>query len=209
MKLLQIHSSAAEGESVSRQLVETITTAIAEAVPGLEIVTRDLAAHELPHLSAERMPVVRAGKTEDLTPVQQDELALAEAVLDEFLSADVVVVGAPMYNFSVPSQLKAWIDRLARAGRTFRYGPNGAEGLAGGRKVIVVSSRGGVYSSNPAMAAFEHQESWLKAVFSFIGITDVEIVRAEGIGMGPEARAKAIAAAEAEIARLVPQAVAA
>ena len=109
----------------------------------------------------------------------------------------------------MPSQLKAWIDRLARAGRTFRYGPNGPEGLAGGRKVIIASSRGGVYSTSAAGQAADHQESWLKLVFGFIGITDVSIVRVEGVGMGPEALAAAFTAAEAEIAALAPAAVAA
>lgn len=209
MKLLQIHSSVAGAQSLSRRLTDSITNAIADAMPGLEIVSRDLAADELPHLSGERLPVVRAGKTEDLTPVQAEEYALAEAVLAEFLSADIIVIGAPMYNFAVPSQLKAWIDRLARAGRTFRYGPNGPEGLAGGRKVIIASSRGGVYSTSAAGQAADHQESWLKLVFGFIGITDVSIVRVEGVGMGPDALAAAFAAAEAEIAALAPAAVAA
>jgi FMN-dependent NADH-azoreductase len=111
----------------------------------------------------------------------------------------VVVIGAPMYNFSVPSQLKAWIDRIAQTGRTFKYTDKGAVGLAGGKTVIVASSRGGVYAGNPGMDAFEHQESYLRAVFSFFGVTDIRFVRAEGVAMGEAAKAQALSAAEAAI----------
>jgi FMN-dependent NADH-azoreductase len=114
----------------------------------------------------------------------------------------VVVVGAPMYNFSVPSQLKAWIDRVAQAGRTFTYTEKGPKGLAGGKTVIVASSRGGVYSSNPALAGLDHQESYLKTVFSFFGITDVQFVRAEGVAMGDAAKAQALNAADVVIRSL-------
>lgn len=120
-------------------------------------------------------------------------------MLDEFLAADTVVIGAPMYNFSIPSNLKSWIDRVAVAGKTFQYGANGAEGLAGAKKVIVVSTRGGLYSQGPA-AGMDHQESYLKTIFGFIGVADVEFVRAERLGFGPEIRAEAIAAARAQIA---------
>src|SRR6201999_2591982 len=109
------------------------------------------------------------------------------AMMQEFLAADVVVIGAPMYNFSVPSQLKAWIDRIAVAGRTFRYGANGPEGLAGGKKVVVISSRGGVYSAGPA-AGCDHQESYLRSVFAFLGIDEIEFIRAEGLNMGADKR---------------------
>ena len=117
---------------------------------------------------------------------------------DDFMTADVVVIGAPMYNFTIPSQLKAWIDRIAQAGRTFRYTEKGPEGLAGGKTVIVASTRGGIYSSGPA-AGMDHQESYLKAVLGFLGVTDVRFVRAEGLAMGDEARSKALAAAAGDI----------
>ncbi len=121
-------------------------------------------------------------------------------VLDEFLAADVVVIGAPMYNFGVPSTLKAWIDRIAVAGKTFRYGANGAEGLAGGRKrVIIASSRGGFYSAGTAGAAADFQEAYLRQVFGFLGVTDIEFVRAEGVNISPEHKAQALAAAHAAI----------
>ncbi|MBL8336691.1 MAG: NAD(P)H-dependent oxidoreductase, partial [Rhodoferax sp.] len=124
-----------------------------------------------------------------LSEAQRRENALSEALVSQFLAADVIVVGAPLYNFSVPSQLKAWIDRVAQAGRTFRYTEKGPQGLAGGKTVVVVSSRGGAYGDD---SAYEHQESYLKVVFGFFGITDVRIVRAEGLAMGEAARAKAL-----------------
>src|SRR5690606_27231630 len=120
-------------------------------------------------------------------------------VLEEFLAADTVVVGAPMYNFGIPSTLKAWIDRLAIPGRTFRYTEKGPEGLAGGKKVVIVSARGGLYAAGSAGAAADFQEPYLRQVFGFFGIDDVEIVRAEGVNLGPQQKAEAIAAARAAI----------
>jgi len=119
--------------------------------------------------------------------------------VSQFLAADVIVVGAPLYNFSVPSQLKAWIDRLAQAGRTFKYTDKGPVGLAGDKTVIVVSTRGGMYSTSDAGQAMEHQESYLKVVFGFFGITDVRFVRAEGLAMGDAPKAAAIESARGQI----------
>lgn len=133
----------------------------------------------------------RTGQTEGLSAEQVAENAVSEKLVSQFLAADVVVIGAPFYNFTIPTQLKAWIDRIAQPGRTFRYTANGPEGLAKGKTVIVASSRGGVYSTSEAMQALEHQESYLKVVMGFFGITDVRFVRAEGLGMGPEAVAAA------------------
>ncbi len=126
----------------------------------------------------------------ELTDAQRHENAMSERLVSQFLAADVVVIGAPMYNFSVPSLLKTWIDRVAQAGRTFTYTEKGPQGLAGGKTVIVESSRGGVYSTNPALAGLDHQESYLKTVF--FGIADVQFVRAEGIAMGDAAKAQAL-----------------
>jgi FMN-dependent NADH-azoreductase len=134
--------------------------------------------------------------------VQRRENAVSEKLVSQFLAADVVVVGAPMYNFSVPSQLKAWVDRVAQAGRTFKYTESGPVGLAGGKTVIVASTRGGVYAANPALAGLDHQESYLKTVFGFFGITDVQFVRAEGVAMGEAARAQALDNAERAIRSL-------
>jgi FMN-dependent NADH-azoreductase len=191
MKLLHIDSSALGPYSVSRELSAAIVAGWKRRNPDLEVVYRDLAADPLPHWS----PVSDAA----------DPAAVAnQAVLDEFFAADVVVIGAPMYNFNIPSSLKAWIDRLLVAGKTFRYTEKGPEGLAGGRKVIVASSRGGFYGEDSGLAHQDFQESYLRHVFGYMGITDLEFVRAEGIGLGPDHRAKALDAAHATIAERLP-----
>ena len=126
--------------------------------------------------------------------------------MSQFLAADVIVVGTPLYNFSIPTQLKAWIDRVAQAGRTFKYTEKGPVGLAAGKTVIVAISRGGMYHGNPMMEALEHQESYLKTIFGFFGITDIRFVRAEGVAMGEEAKAKALEAANVAIRAAVREA---
>jgi FMN-dependent NADH-azoreductase len=193
MKLLHIDSSALGTHSVSRELSAAIVEAWRRRQPGLRVVDRDLAAQPLPHwapVADAADPAARAG----------------EAILEEFLAADVVVIGAPMYNFGIPSQLKAWIDRIVIAGKTFRYTANGPEGLAGGRKVIIASARGGFYGDESGRAEFDFQEDYLRHVFGFIGVTDIEFVRAEGLGIGPEQRAKAVNEARAEIEARLPAA---
>ena len=132
----------------------------------------------------------------------QNDVAVSQAVLDEFLGADIVVIGAPMYNFGIPSQLKAWIDRIAVAGKTFRYTATGPEGLAGNKRVIIAVSRGGFYGAGMPAAALEHVESYLRSVFGFLGITDVEVVVAEGLGIGPEQREKAMQGALQAVTQL-------
>ncbi len=127
------------------------------------------------------------------------DLAAGGAYLDEIFAADILVIGAPMYNFTVPSQLKAWIDRVVVAGKTFRYGQNGAEGLLKGKKAFIASSRGNVYGPGTPNTALEHQETYLTGILAFIGMTDVTIVRAEGLALGPEAKEAAIARAKSEI----------
>jgi FMN-dependent NADH-azoreductase len=192
MKLLHLDASSLGQHSVSRELSAAIVDQLAREVPSLEITYRDLTAQPLPHW----------------TPVQDAEspaAQLGQDVLDEFKAADVIVIGAPMYNFSIPSQLKAWIDRVVIAGQTFRYTENGPQGLATGKRVIVASSRGGVYSSGPA-AGLDFQENYLRAVLGFIGITDVEFVRAEGVSMSAEHKVKAIASARDSIGSLVTKA---
>jgi FMN-dependent NADH-azoreductase len=202
MKLLHIDSSALGGNSVSRHLTQRIVAQWRALHPQSRIEYLDLAANAPSHLSADSLGF-RVGPTEQgLTAEQRRENELSEKLVSQFLAADVVVVGAPMYNFSVPTQLKAWIDRIAQAGRTFTYTESGPKGLAGGKTVIIASSRGGVYSSNPALAGLDHQESYLKTVFAFFGITDVRVVRAEGIAMGDAAKAQALRAADEVIASL-------
>jgi FMN-dependent NADH-azoreductase len=195
MKVLHLDSSPMVGASVTREV--TAALAVAYRAAGASVAYRDLAAQPLAHLGGELLQALRPapGAAQPEGDAVARELALTEEVLAEFLDADVVIVGAPMYNFSVPTQLKAWIDRIAQAGRTFRYTAEGPQGLAGGRKVVIVSSRGGRYAGTAFEQAMDHQEAYLRAVFGFLGITEVEVVRAEGVGMGPEARAAALAQA--------------
>jgi FMN-dependent NADH-azoreductase len=203
MKLLHIDSSPLGTASVSRQLTAEIVAAWTSAHPDLAVTYRDLAQDPPDHLTAELMQVVKFRNLDNLTPRQAAELALTDALVDELLDADVLVIGAPMYNFSVPTQLKAWIDRVAQAGRTFRYTESGPIGLAGGRKVIIASSRGGRYAGAPFETALDHQEAYLRAVLGFLGITDVTVIRAEGVAMGADARDAALAEARGAVAALV------
>ncbi|MDB5901106.1 MAG: FMN-dependent NADH-azoreductase [Ramlibacter sp.] len=199
MKLLHIDSSALGANSVSRELTRRTAAEWLATHPGTVVEHLDLVANAPTHLDMDslgfRLPPDAAG----LTDVQKRENAISEKLVSQFLAADVVVIGAPMYNFSVPSQLKAWIDRIAQVGRTFKYTEKGPQGLAGGKTVIVASSRGGVYSSNPALAGLDHQESYLRTVFGFFGITDIRFVRAEGVAMGDAARTEALVAADVQI----------
>jgi len=174
MTILKIDSSITGEQSVSRRLTAATIAQLRETDPGVRIIERDLVASPLPHLTL--------GEPED-------------DVLSEFLDAQTVVIGAPMYNFTVPSQLKAWIDRILVAGKTFRYGANGPEGLVGGKRVIVTLSRGGFYEDGNAL---EHLKTYLGGVFGFIGITP-EFVHADGINYGPEQRDAGIAKGLAEV----------
>jgi len=187
MNLLHIDASVLGDHSVSRQVSAAIVSRLRAAGPGLAVTYRDLAAQPIPHLSGLHLA---AGQGAEVPAETLAELATAQAVLGEFLAADIVVVGAPMYNFTLPTQLKAWIDRVLVAGKTFRYSAAGPEGLAGGKRVIVAMSRGGYYGE--ANAAAEHVESYLKTVFGFIGVTNLEFIAADGIQVGPEHREKAL-----------------
>jgi FMN-dependent NADH-azoreductase len=199
MKLLHIDSSPLGAQSVSRALTRRTVALWTESHPATVVDILDLAADAPSHLDMDSLGFRLGLDADALTPAQKRENARTEQLLGQFLAADVIVVGAPMYNFSIPSQLKAWIDRIAQAGRTFRYTDKGPVGLASGKTVIVVSSRGGAYSANPALASLDHQESYLKTVFGFLGITDVRFVRAEGVALGEAAKTRALASAEADI----------
>ena len=201
MKLLQVDSSVLGDLSVSRTLTDAITRNWLASHPGTEVERLDLAVDAPSHLNADALAIRFGTADASLTPSQRRENALTERLLAQFLAADVIVVGAPMYNFSIPSQLKAWIDRIAQAGRTFRYTDKGPVGLATGKTLFIASSRGGVYSEG-VRAAMEHQESYLRTLFGFLGITDIRIVRAEGLAMGDEARRKALDAAHEVIERV-------
>ena len=199
MKLLHVDSSINGDASVSRRLSRQAVEQWLASHPGTEVETLDLAVDTPPHFSADSMGIRRPASGQ-LSEAEQRENALSEALVSQFLAADVIVVGAPLYNFSIPSQLKAWIDRLAQSGRTFRYTENGPEGLAKGKTVIAVLSRGGIYSTSEAGQAMEHQETYLKTVFGFFGISDVRVVRAEGTDLGEESRETALRTATEEIA---------
>ena len=196
MKILHIDSSVTGAQSVSRPLSKEAAAKLA-TTPGSTVTYRDLVDDPLNHYTA----VLRIhGATPELhTPAQKAELAMGETILAEFLASDTIVIGAPMYNFSIPSQLKAWIDLIVVAGKTFSYGAGGAKGLCGDKKVIIISSRGGKYGE---VSPMDFQEGYLKTILGFIGVTDITIIRAEGIGYGPEVAKTAIESAKAQIAKL-------
>ncbi len=196
MKLLHIDSSILGDNSASRQLSQQVVQAWQAAEPGVEVIYRDLAADAISHFSSATL--LAAGTPEEARDAAlAHEAKLSAETLQEFLDADAVVIGAPMYNFSIPSQLKAWIDRIAVAGKTFRYTEAGPEGLCGNKKVIVVSTAGGLHVGQPTGVG---HEEFLKVFLGFIGITDVEFVRAHGLAYGEEPRNGAIQAAQAQIA---------
>lgn len=198
MKILRVDTAVTGSESVSRLLTQAAVDHFTTRYPDAEVIEVDLAVNPLPHIDAVTTGAIR-WPAERHDEAMQAAAPAERAVLDQFLTADIVVIGAPMYNFTIPSSLKAWLDRLGVPGVTFRYSEAGPEGLAGGRKVIIASSQGGAYELD---APFEHQESYLRDFFAFIGVTDPVFVRASKIGFGPEARETALAAAFAEIANL-------
>ena len=181
MTILHIDSSINGENSASRAISARILDQLAAANPGAKVIRRDLVSEPLPHLTLD---------------------AFADtSVLDEFLAADTVVIGAPMYNFTLPTQLKAWLDRILIAGKTFRYTENGPEGLAGGKRVVIALARGGFYDAGSPASALEHLESYLRGVFGFVGIAP-EFVAADGLAIGPEQRETSIAQALGETVRL-------
>ena len=181
MTILHIDASINSDNSASRQITRSLVDQLKGAQWGEEVVYRDLAADPLPHLTL-------------------DQFA-DSSVLDEFFAADTIVIGAPMYNFTLPTQLKAWIDRIVIAGKTFQYGANGPEGLAKGKRVIVALARGGFYNEGSPAAALEHLETYLRGVFNFIGI-EPEFVVADGLAIGPEQREQSLGQALGEAIRL-------
>jgi FMN-dependent NADH-azoreductase len=197
MNILHIDSGILGEHSVSRRLTAAVVAQIKAEQPAASVTYRDLVSNPLPHLSGAHLMAANA-KPADVDAQVAADVAENSVVLEEFLAADTVVLGVPMYNFSLPSQLKAWIDRVAVAGKTFRYTAEGPEGLATGKKVIVISTRGGHYSAGPA-AVMDHQESYLLAVLGFFGITDIEIVRAEGLNLSADSKIEAISEAERSI----------
>ncbi|AUG02233.1 FMN-dependent NADH-azoreductase [Pseudomonas sp. 09C 129] len=195
MKLLHIDSSILGDNSASRQLSESVVKAWKNADASVEVTYRDLAADAISHFSSATL--VAAGTPAEVrNAAQQHEAELSASTLAEFQAADAVVIAAPMYNFTIPTQLKAWIDRIAVAGQTFRYTEAGPEGLCGGKKVVVVSTAGGLHAGQATGVA---HEDYLKVLFGFLGITDIEFVRAHGLAYGDEVRNKALSDARTHI----------
>lgn len=198
--ILVINSSTAGEASVSRLLVENTVQRLLEVNPGAAVTYRDLNDAPIPHLTSATVAGIRA------VAETQAELAaqsLSDELIAELKAADVVVMGAPMYNFSIPSSLRSWFDHVLRPRVTFAYGAGGVQGLlSSDTRVIVIESRGGLYSEGPTMA-MDFQEPYLKTLLGFIGITDVAFIHAERIGSGPEARELAIETAKSRIAEVV------
>ncbi|MEL7797663.1 FMN-dependent NADH-azoreductase [Idiomarina loihiensis] len=183
MKVLHLDSGIFLEQSVSRQVSQNIVNKLKEK-QDITLVHRDLVANPVPHLAADELLA--------------EEKPLIDELVQELLDADTLVIGAPMYNFTIPTQLKAWFDRVLQAGVTFKYTEQGPQGLVNGKKVYIASGRGGIYSQGEAQA-MDHQESYLKQVLAFIGITDVTIIRAEGMNMGDEPRQQGFKEAEQKI----------
>ena len=188
MKLLHIDSSILGDNSASRQLSAGVVKAWQAAEPGVEVTYRDVAAEGINHFSGATLGALGT-PAEQRSAAQQQEADVSAKTLAEFLAADAVVIAAPMYNFTIPTQLKAWIDRIAVAGQTFRYTEAGPEGLCGNKKVIIVSTSGGLHAGQATGVA---HEDYLKVLLGFLGITDIEFVRAHGLAYGDEFRTKSL-----------------
>lgn len=195
--LLQINSSINNGQGQSSQLANRFVAAFRERNPGVRFITRDLAADAVPHLTAERFGAFIT-KPEEHTADQRATIAYSDALIAELKSADVIVLGLPMYNFGVPSQLKAYFDHIARAGVTFRYTATGPQGLVTGKKVYVFAARGGQYPG----AFTDTQTGYVRDFLRFLGMDDVEFVYAEGLARGPEVRDASLARAMEQAQRL-------
>ena len=202
MKLLHIDSSVLGPRSVSRELSALIVAKLGGAARH-DVTYRDVVAEDLPHFTAVTAPSAHplSKAVPDLDEAQQAKRTNSDAILSEFLAAEIIVIGVPMYNFTLPSELKAWIDRVIVPGTTFRYGANGPEGLADGKRVILAIARGGVYGAESAAKSAEHAESFLRSALGFIGIRDIELVLAEGLNI-PDGREAAIASARNAIGQL-------
>ena len=198
MNVLVVSSSANGDSSVSGGLAGRFVDALRAADPAAHVVLRDVGANPLPHLTA---ATVAAIKGSPQTAEEGAARALSDALIAELKEADLIVIGAPMYNFGMSSTLKSWFDHVARAGVTFRYTQAGPEGLLKDKKAVVIESRAGFYSEGPG-AAMDHQEGHIRTLLGFMGIDDIAWVRAEKLAFGPEAAEAAIAAATAQLEEL-------
>jgi len=197
MNILFVTSSSRGSASYSNRVATNVLTELRSRNPGATVTVRDLGREPLPHINDDFVTATR-GAAMPGTDEQRALLARSETLVDELFAADVIVIATPMINFTIPSNLKTWIDYVARAGRTFRYSEKGPEGLVKGKQVIVVAARGGVYSQGPA-SALDFQVPYLKSVLGFIGLTDVEVIEVEGTACGDEAAEKAVEAATAKM----------
>jgi FMN-dependent NADH-azoreductase len=196
--ILHIDSSPVLEGSISRQLSARIVARILERRPGAAVTVRDVGLEPPGHAAADVLDLIRFKRFDGLTAAQVAEKALSDRLVAELLAADIVVIGTPMYNFTVTTQLKAWLDRVCQAGVTFRYTPEGAVGLATGKRAILAVSRGGFYLS-PEQARQDFQVTYLKQILGFLGISDVSAVLAEGVNISPEHRSLALDSAMSEI----------
>jgi FMN-dependent NADH-azoreductase len=202
MKILHIDSSITGDDSVSRKLTAAVVARLVSLSPDARVTYRDVAGQPLPQASGPLLAVAAGVATPAPESGLQQELAVVNRALDEVLAADVVVIGAPMYNFSVPSQLKAWLDALAVPGKTFRYDEHGVHGLLGDKRVVIASARGNVYAGGSPFASADHHESYLLSFFGFLGVTRIEVVRAEGVRLSPAHAEAAMAGALAQAGQL-------
>jgi len=198
--ILHIKSSSNLNKANTRQIGEVAIARLKAKNPDAQIIERDLVKNPVPHVSPEFLGAMFSG--DDNAP----GFALSNQLVDELIASDIIMIEAPMYNFSIPSVLKAWIDHIARARKTFSYTQNGPVGLVKGKKAILILSSGGVYTDGPAKS-MDYEATYLRSVLNFIGITDVEIIRAEGMGMGGEKAAAALAQAKEKAGSLMHQAV--
>ena len=197
--ILVLNSSILGGGSASKVVVEDAVLRLVDANPGATVVHRDLGAAPVPHLTIGNVAGIKG------IPTTESELtarALSDELIAELRAADTIVIGAPMYNFSIPTGLRSWFDYVLRAGETFSYSEAGPQGLLSGKRVIVIESRGGLYSEGPAKA-LDFQEPYLRQLLGFMGLTDVVFIHAEKLGFGPEAREAALAGAKAKFAAVV------
>jgi len=195
MNILHLTSSARGHASYSNRVAAQLIGELTARSPGAAVAVRDLAQDPIPHIDDDFVAATKSPAGPQ-TERQRAQLARSDALVDELLAADVVVIAAPMINFTIPSNLKTWIDHVARAGRTFRYTENGPQGLVTGKQVILVVARGGVYADKQAL---DFQVPYLKSVLAFLGMTDVEVVEVEGTAFGPEAAEKAVAGATSKM----------
>jgi FMN-dependent NADH-azoreductase len=197
--ILALHSSLSSERSISSRLINQTVAALRQSAPNAEVTVRDLAASPVPHLDGEALSGIRG---DAVTEAQIAARALANQLIGELRAADVLVIGAPMYNFGIPSSLKAWFDYVLHPGVTFQYGEGGPKGLLTGKRAIVILSRGGFYSDGPAKA-YDSQEPHLRALLGFMGITDVTFIYAERLAMGLQVQEAALATATGQIERAV------